>query len=79
MNTLTFAYFSVPYIPFYKNDEGGMKSSTTETPEIYYIGVIDFLQKYDSKKRIAGFAKSLKYEKVSLLIKSIFIFTYLFV
>eukprot|EP01113_Clastostelium_recurvatum_P048170 TRINITY_DN8710_c1_g1_i1.p1 TRINITY_DN8710_c1_g1~~TRINITY_DN8710_c1_g1_i1.p1 ORF type:complete len:701 (-),score=185.25 TRINITY_DN8710_c1_g1_i1:44-2146(-) len=34
--------------------------------EIYYFGVIDFLQKYNSKKKIAGFAKSFKHEKKEL-------------
>eukprot|EP00727_Mastigamoeba_balamuthi_P010727 m51a1_g6277 hypothetical protein (1435) ;mRNA; f:187105-193505 len=31
--------------------------------ESYYLGIIDILQKYDAKKKIAFFAKSLKYDK----------------
>lgn len=48
-----------------------MKASSSLTPadektkhEIYYIGIIDFLQKYNKKKMLAGFAKSFKYERV---------------
>lgn len=35
--------------------------------EIYFIGLIDFLQKYNKKKKLAGFAKSFKYEKVNII------------
>lgn len=36
--------------------------------EVYYLGIIDILQKFDSKKKIAGFAKSLKYNVCFILL-----------
>jgi len=61
-----------PHIPFFKNNDGGIPGATfvpletNKSNEIYYIGLIDFLQKYNKKKKLAGFAKSLKYEKEEL-------------
>ena len=37
-----------------------------EEKEVYYIGIIDFFQKFNSKKKIAGFAKSFKHTRVFL-------------
>lgn len=60
---------SVGHVPFYQQDEGGIKSSqlldnsANKYYEVYHFGIIDFLQKYNKKKKIANFAKSLKYEK----------------
>jgi hypothetical protein len=61
------------HVPFYRKDEGGLRSpkmmdKETQAPyqEVYYIGVIDFLQKYNKKKRLAKFAKSFKYKEEEL-------------
>lgn len=35
-----------------------------ENSELYFVGIIDLLQKFNSKKKIAGFAKSIKHSKV---------------
>jgi len=34
--------------------------------EVYHLGIIDILQKYDSKKKIAGFAKSFRHSRKEL-------------
>jgi len=43
-----------------------LDDSTNKYYEIYHFGIIDFLQKYNKKKKIANFAKSLKYEKEAI-------------
>lgn len=64
---------SSTHIPFYMRDQGGICSPQIKDPEdksqhyeVYYIGIIDFLQKYNKKKKLANFAKSLKYDKDQL-------------
>lgn len=56
--------------------EGREKISTImgTQREVYHVGIIDILQKYDSKKKIAGFAKSLRHSRVSLSSPFLFIF-----
>lgn len=61
------------HVPFYQQDEGGLRSPRQEDAngggryfEIYHFGIIDFLQRYNKKKKLANFAKSLKYEKEAL-------------
>eukprot|EP01111_Echinosteliopsis_oligospora_P010396 TRINITY_DN3223_c0_g1_i1.p1 TRINITY_DN3223_c0_g1~~TRINITY_DN3223_c0_g1_i1.p1 ORF type:complete len:730 (-),score=223.28 TRINITY_DN3223_c0_g1_i1:92-2281(-) len=60
-------------VPFHQKNDGGLRSpildnkeSNTQFRETYYIGIIDFLQKYNKKKKLAGFAKSLRYDKGEL-------------
>ena len=43
---------------------GGMLSDNKK--EIYFIGIIDILQKYNKKKKMAGFVKGMKYEQITL-------------
>jgi len=47
-------------------DAGGGILSHPDLKEIYYVGIIDILQKYNSKKKIAHIAKSLRYSKDAL-------------
>lgn len=63
----------VGMVPLFQQDEGGIQSVRLEDKEdkskyyeIYYIGIIDFLQKYNKKKKLANFAKSFKYDKEGL-------------
>lgn len=62
---------SAGHVPFYQQDQGGLRSSrllddtNNKYHEIYHFGIIDFLQKYNKKKKLANFAKTLKYDKVS--------------
>jgi hypothetical protein len=37
-----------------------------ENIEIYFVGIIDILQKWNAKKRIAGATKGLRYERIKL-------------
>ena len=62
---------SSPSISALSRGEGPAKSRakqvsvvTSPNKEVYHMGVIDILQKYDSKKKIAAFAKSLKHNRV---------------
>jgi len=63
---------SAGHVPFYQQDEGGLRSSrqledtANKYFEIYHFGIIDFLQKYNKKKKLANFAKTLKYEKEAI-------------
>ncbi len=49
-------------------EEGGLRSSIADNSpgeEIYFLGIIDILTPYDSKKKIEHLFKSLHYEKVT--------------
>jgi len=59
------------FVPMFQQHEGGIQSIKLEEKddkyyEIYYIGIIDFLQKYNKRKKLANFAKSFKYDKEGL-------------
>ena len=43
---------------------GGILSDNKK--EIYYLGIIDILQKYNKKKKMAAFVKGIKYEQITL-------------
>ena len=43
---------------------GGMLSDDRKV--IYFIGIIDILQKYNKKKKVAGFVKGIKYDQITL-------------
>uniref|UniRef100_A0A7S3NTI8 PIPK domain-containing protein n=1 Tax=Euplotes crassus TaxID=5936 RepID=A0A7S3NTI8_EUPCR len=46
-------------LPFYEQDEGGIQNFNKK--EIYFLGIIDILTEYNTKKKMEHFFKRLKY------------------
>lgn len=46
-------------IPFYEQNDGGMANYNGE--KIYFLGIIDILTEYNTKKKMEHFFKSIKY------------------
>jgi len=46
-------------VPFYEKNEGGLENYNGET--IYFMGIIDILTEYNTRKKLEHFFKSLKY------------------
>jgi len=36
--------------PFFQTDEGGLRATIVEGPGLYFMGIIDILQEYNTKK-----------------------------
>lgn len=52
--------------PFYERDEGGIENYGCD--RIYFMGIIDILTEYNTKKKLEHFFKSLKYgDKISCI------------
>lgn len=49
-----------------QQDSGGCASCSMDPGKIYFIGIIDILQKYDARKRFEQFFKSLRYDMDSI-------------
>jgi len=49
------------YVPFFQEDDGGMRS--LDRSETYFVGVIDFLTLYSSKKVAERFGKTFIYDR----------------
>jgi hypothetical protein len=45
------------YVPFFRNDEGGLSSSIIEGPGVFYMGIIDILQEWSFIKRAERWLK----------------------
>lgn len=55
-------------LSIFQSDSGGIESAPIDngSKEIYFLGIIDFFQKYNKKKKMAHMAKTLRYNSDQL-------------
>ncbi len=63
---MTTNYRKTDSINLYQQDFGGCLSVEPDAGKVYFFGIIDILQKWNTRKQMERFLKSFKYEKTDI-------------